>query len=237
MLKVLKVNAENGSPPDQKSQLVEVCIFISLILPSMILSFFVAKQGDLSFVFVAVSTIVRDFSLVALTLFFLWRNGESLASVGWTSGNIRREAALGIALFVPFFWGTGLLESTLVAAGFSTPSTPMPSFLAVRGVAESVLAFVLIAVVAVCEETIFRGYLILRFKAVTGSMIAAILLSSAIFSLGHGYEGTAGVVTVGAMGAVFAIVYLWRGSLIAPMVMHFLQDFTGILLLRMLGVK
>jgi membrane protease YdiL (CAAX protease family) len=65
----------------------------------------------------------------------------------------------------------------------------------------------------------------------------AALLSAFIFSLGHGYEGSSGVVTVGAMGFVFALVYLWRGSLVAPMVMHFLQDFIGIVLVPLLGLK
>jgi membrane protease YdiL (CAAX protease family) len=63
------------------------------------------------------------------------------------------------------------------------------------------------------------------------------VLSAAIFALGHGYEGSAGVVTVGVMGLAFALVYLWRQSLVAPMVMHFLQDFIGIVLLPMLGMK
>jgi membrane protease YdiL (CAAX protease family) len=58
-----------------------------------------------------------------------------------------------------------------------------------------------------------------------------------IFSLGHGYEGSAGVITVGFMGLVFALVYLWRGSLVAPMVMHFLQDFIGIVLSPLLGIR
>jgi len=58
----------------------------------------------------------------------------------------------------------------------------------------------------------------------------AIALSSAIFALGHGYQGTAGVVTVGLMGAAYATVYHWRLSLAAPIVMHFLQDFSGIVL-------
>ena len=31
--------------------------------------------------------------------------------------------------------------------------------------------------------------------------------------LGHGYEGTASVVTVGFIGLAFALVYQWRGSL------------------------
>jgi membrane protease YdiL (CAAX protease family) len=58
-----------------------------------------------------------------------------------------------------------------------------------------------------------------------------------IFSLGHGYEGTAGVITVGMMGIVFAPVYMWRKSLVAPIVMHFLQDFIGIVLLPLLGIR
>jgi membrane protease YdiL (CAAX protease family) len=92
-------------------------------------------------------------------------------------------------------------------------------------------------VVALAEETIFRGYLILRFKAITTNTASAVLASAVIFSLGHGYEGSAGVITVGVMGLVFAFVYLWRKSLVAPVVMHFLQDFIGIVLLPLLGIK
>ncbi len=87
------------------------------------------------------------------------------------------------------------------------------------------------------EETIFRGYLILRFREVTSNTAAAVLLSAVLFSLGHGYEGSAGVVTVGVMGLVFALVYLRRRSLVAPMVMHFLQDFIGIVLVPLLGLR
>jgi membrane protease YdiL (CAAX protease family) len=85
-------------------------------------------------------------------------------------------------------------------------------------------------VVAIAEETIFRGYLMLRFKGIWHSPALAIVLSAFIFSLGHGYEGTAGVITVGLMGAAFAIIYQWRGSLVAPMVLHFIQDFVSIVL-------
>jgi membrane protease YdiL (CAAX protease family) len=85
------------------------------------------------------------------------------------------------------------------------------------------------------SNSIFRGYLILRLKAITASPAAAALLSDGIFSLGHGYEGSAGVVTVGFMGLVFALVYMWRESLVAPIVMHFLQDFIVIVLLPLFG--
>jgi membrane protease YdiL (CAAX protease family) len=37
------------------------------------------------------------------------------------------------------------------------------------------------------------------------------------------------------MGLGLAFVYLWRQTLVAPIVMHFLQDFGGIVLLPLLG--
>jgi CAAX protease family protein len=230
-----KINGKDSAQSSWPEPLVEVSVFLFLIVPSMALSFFAVKQGTLSFALVAFATILRDLALVSLILFFIWRNGESVNDIGWTFKNVWKEIGLGIGLFIPFFFTAGLFESALRFAGFSVPATPLPSFMAASGPAESLLAIVLLTVVALAEETIFRGYLILRLKAITGNPAATGLLSAAIFSLGHGYEGSAGVVTVGVMGLVFALVYMWRQSLVAPIVMHFFQDFIGIVLLPLLG--
>jgi membrane protease YdiL (CAAX protease family) len=235
--KCVGVNQEQGRRLNRTEQILEVAVFLFLIVPSMALSFFVVKQGNLSFMLTALSTILRDVGLVGLILFFIWRNGEPIAWIGWRFKNGWKEIILGLWLFLPVFYGMDLLEQALQAGGLSAPSTPLPSFLAAKGIAESLLACLLVIVVAAAEETIFRGYLILRLKAITASPAAAVVLSAVIFSLGHGYEGSAGVVTVGVMGLVFALVYLWRQSLVAPMVIHFLQDFIGIVLLPMLGLK
>jgi membrane protease YdiL (CAAX protease family) len=227
----------NPWPVGQKEQLWEVLVFLFLIVPSMVLSFFIIRQGSLGFVFTAFSVILRDLALVSLILFFLWRNGEPLERLGWNFKNGWRDVALGIGLFLPMSFAAALLDHALQSAGFSAPATPLPSFLEARGQAELLLAFFLVVLVAIAEETIFRGYLLLRFRNLDLSLPWAALLSTVIFSLGHGYEGSSGVVTVGGMGLVFALVYLWRGSLVAPMVMHFLQDFIGIVLAPWLGLK
>jgi hypothetical protein len=52
---------------------LEVFVFLFLIVPSMVLSFFAVKKGDMSFGLVSVATILRDLSLVSLILFFSWR--------------------------------------------------------------------------------------------------------------------------------------------------------------------
>ena len=230
-------NSWNSESLSRREQIIEVAVFLFLIAPSMAFSFFAVKEGTISFVLAGVSTILRDLALVSLVIFFLWRNRESVKMIGWVGRNGLREAAIGVLLFIPMFYAAGFLDQLLVAAGFSSPATPMPSLEATGGIFESILGFILVTIVAISEETIFRGYLLLRFNNIFTSTFFAVVLSAFIFSLGHGYEGTAGVITVGFMGFVFAIVYLWRGSLIAPIVMHFLQDFIGIVLLPLLGAK
>lgn len=212
----------------RKEQLVEVSVFLFLIVPSMALSFFAVRQGSLGFVLVAVATILRDVSLVALILFFAWRNGEPMAALGWSVRQGWLEVGLGVLFFLPMTLGTAWLESALRAAGFSAPATPLPALTPAQDIGQLLLAAILVVIIAIAEETIFRGYLMLRLTTVTESPAAAVVLSTLVFSLGHGYEGSAGVVTVGAMGAMFAVIYLWRGSLVAPMTMHFLQDFIAI---------
>jgi CAAX protease family protein len=225
-------------PSDRREQLYEVSVFLFLIIPSMTLSFFVVHgQGRVSFVITAILTILRDLALVALLLFFLWRNGESWNRLGWTLKNGWKELFLGAVLFVPTFLIAGIIEAYLHAAGFSAPKQPLPAFLEANGNLQLLLALVLVIVVAIAEETIFRGYLLLRFRGLKLSSISAVLLSALVFSLGHGYEGASGVITVFFLGAVFAIIYLWRQSLLAPIIMHFLQDFTGIVLAPWLGLK
>ena len=223
--------------PSKRVQLAEMSVFLFLIAPSLVFSFFVVRQGSLGFVLTAFATILRDLGLVCLILYFVWRNGEPVVHIGWTPRNWLREVILGMLLFAPFFYGAAVVGNGLRYIGLSSPKTPLPSLVPGRSVTHSALAFVLVAIVALAEETIFRGYLILRLRAVLGSPFAAVLLSAVIFSFGHGYEGSAGVVTVGIMGLAFALVYVWRQSLVAPIVMHFLQDFVVILLLPLLQAR
>lgn len=231
--------AETSSEADlsysRVEQIREVLVFLFLIVPSMALSFFAVRQGSLTFPLTASATIVRDLALVSLIAFFLWRNGEPAARIGWTQRNVLRNVILGAALFAPLLYGVGVLQTILKVLGFSAPATPAPRSLRAEGAWEFVLAGILVVVVAITEEIIFRGYLMLRLTAATRHPMAAAVLSSIIFALGHGYEGTAGAITVGVMGFIFALVYLSTRSLVAPIVMHFLQDFIGIVLVPLLS--
>jgi membrane protease YdiL (CAAX protease family) len=224
----------DGPRPPRHDELIELGVFLLLIVPSMALSFFAAAEGGVPFSLVAFATIARDLGLVALIFFFLYRNGERPAALGWTGRHAGHEVALGIGLFVPIFAGAALLEGILRSAGLSGPSSPTPDLVPPPDSIDFLLAIILVVVVAVSEEIIFRGYLIRRFSRLMRGVGGAAFLSAVVFSLGHGYEGAAGVVTVGATGLMLGLVYLWRRSLIAPMVIHFLLDFVAIVLVPLL---
>ncbi|HKK14100.1 MAG TPA: type II CAAX endopeptidase family protein [Gammaproteobacteria bacterium] len=227
------VTGPAGSPP-RRQQLVELGVFLFLVVPSMFLSLATAQPKELSFSLVAGSSLLTDLALLSLVLYFVWSSGEGVRAVGWVPRGLVREMAVGAGLFVPFFFGVSVVADLLQHAGLKVPSS-LPEFLMPQGGMQVALALVFLVVVAVAEETLFRGYLILRLSAVTGSETAAVVLSSILFGIGHGYEGSGGLVTVGLMGAVFAMIYLWRRSLVAPMTMHFLQDFVSIMLVPLMA--
>ncbi|MFH0899014.1 MAG: type II CAAX endopeptidase family protein [Pseudomonadota bacterium] len=217
-------------PPGRIEKLLELSVFLFLIVPSLVLPFLLHVELDIGFSELAIATILRDIALVLLVLFFLWRNEEPLSRIGWVSKSVGREALIGTALFVPFSMGASLLQAALVTAGLSLPASPPPALVPGREIVNILLSVLLVLVVALAEETIFRGYLLARLAEISGSRIVAVLVSSVVFSLGHHYEGSAGVVTVGVMGVAFSLVLLWRRSLVAPITIHFLQDFAGVVL-------
>jgi membrane protease YdiL (CAAX protease family) len=228
---------ERAGSPGYREQLFEVLTFCFLILPGLAFSFTAGPALKENFLLGVSGVMLSDLALVTLVCFFLWHNGEKFSRIGWVSKKYVTEIIIGVLLYLPLIYGLSFAEQWLQSAGLSFPKGHIPSFLEPTGTAQQIVATFMIMVVAVSEETIFRGYLILRFKSITGSLFATVVLSSIIFSIGHGYEGVGGVIIVGIMGAVFAVIYLWRKSLVAPIVMHFMQDFLAIVLLPLLSQK
>jgi len=218
-------------------RLAELLVFLFLIVPPMVLAQFAYKQERATFGLVAWATIARDLALVSLIVFFLWRNGERAVEIGWRWKDRWRDVPLGIALYGPFALTAVLMERGFRALGLAAPPPSAASFLLPKGEADFVLAGILVAIVALSEETIFRGYLLLRIEGIGWRAPAAVLASAVVFSIGHGYEGSAGMATVGMMGVLFALVYIWRKSLVAPITMHFLQDLVAILILPLTSGK
>jgi membrane protease YdiL (CAAX protease family) len=82
----------------------------------------------------------------------------------------------------------------------------------------------------VCEEIVYRGYLMAYFGALGAP--AAIVLSTLIFGLSHAYLGKAGAIRATLIGLVVAGLYWLTGSLWAPMLLHAMADATSGMMAR-----
>ena len=78
----------------------------------------------------------------------------------------------------------------------------------------------------ICEELIFRGYLLQQLTAWTRSPIASILLAALLFGAVHLYEGLGAILPLAALAVVYGFaVRHFKGDLRAVIVAHTLQDF------------
>jgi len=86
--------------------------------------------------------------------------------------------------------------------------------------------FLAVAISAgVCEELVFRGWLLSALHDQLGvNGVWLLVLAAAIFGLAHAYQGVVGVLLTGYLGAVFCVVYVATGSLLVPMILHVIID-------------
>ncbi len=99
------------------------------------------------------------------------------------------------------------------------------------------LAFVaLVSSVALCEEFLYRGFVFAVFQDATGgTVVAAVLASSAFFALAHLYQGRRGLLVTFLVGLIFAGVRAWTGSLAPSIITHLVVDLSvGLAAPRML---
>jgi membrane protease YdiL (CAAX protease family) len=84
--------------------------------------------------------------------------------------------------------------------------------------------FVALSVSAgICEEFVFRGYLIWLLQPVLGLWGAA-AVSLVVFAAAHAYEGTKGVLAVAIAGSLLTLIVLAFGSLVPAIAVHMLVD-------------
>jgi len=84
--------------------------------------------------------------------------------------------------------------------------------------------FVLVSISAgICEELLFRGFLMWYFNVFSVTALA-VVLSSILFGMAHSYQGWKGGLRAGVVGLILALSYLLLGSLWIPILLHIVGD-------------
>ena len=77
----------------------------------------------------------------------------------------------------------------------------------------------------ICEELLFRGYLLRQFSSLGGKVWVGVVVSSLIFGCGHGYEGVANMIKISIFGLLFCALLLKSKSMRPGIIGHAWFDF------------
>ena len=155
-----------------------------------------------------------------------------LSSIGWRTPTWRSVAwgfAAAVAMIVTFmlsyaviFPAFGLTMNRAAVASI----THVPLWLQTATMVRA----------GVVEEIVFRGYVLERIEALTGSRWIAGLASAGAFIAVHisGW-GYAQLIVVAFGALILTLLYIRRRDLASNMLAHFLADFVGFMLARLQG--
>jgi len=161
-----------------------------------------------------------------------------LVLFGWFSAQ-RSAAELGLGFYGGWRWwlgvgivgaAAGLLTIQLRAAArdgelrklVEAQLEPVKEVLPVTRV-EAAHFSALSLTAGICEELIYRGFLIWYASQWIG-VSGAVVLSAAIFGLGHLYQGRRGMIKIFFVGLALALLYLLTRSLWLPIAFHAYMD-------------
>lgn len=115
------------------------------------------------------------------------------------------------------------------AAAPPSPASSAVVVLAPHTRSERRLALGVAVTAGICEELLYRGFLVALGVGFGLPWWAAAVLSCVLFALAHAYQGWWGLVGPGLLGVLYMVLYLGTGSLVVPIVAHILIDVSMVL--------
>ena len=180
------------------------------------------SDDQFSLSFVVIMSLADTVLLIGLMVVLTRAHGESVKELWLGRRPVFREVMLGLA-FVPWIFlmvvvllnGLRMLAPSL----HNVETNPMEQL--ASGGALNAAAFGLVAIFAGgVREELQRAFLLRRFELHLGGARVGVIVLSVAFGLGHALQGWDAAITTGALGAVWAVIYLRRRSSVAPLVSH-----------------
>lgn len=238
-----------ASPPTRSQR--DIALEISVVLlvavvPDLFNSFaslaWSGQASPPSPSYMALSLVVRSLQVVAPVLLLVrYRNGD-WAELGLQRPRILRDGLLGTgvlfaslvavyACFYPAYYGLYFVLGPDAAAWLYSEDGES----ARRAAMEAPTAwnlFLLFPLMSLAngfaEELVVRGHLLPNFERLTGSSLAALLITTASFAGYHAYQGPYGVLSTGVIGLVYGAVFLATRRLWPLVLAHAATDLLAV---------
>lgn len=222
---------------------IGIVLLIEIAVTAPLLAFFDEESPELFFG-ASVSSSIRNVLLVVLVYHLVRRRGASWPQLGLPElsrgAAAVRELAGAIGSYWPTILGAFLLaEVAVIGYGVVVDAAGADDFLPQRQFPDEwfdhpyivpVFAFGVAVLTPLGEEVLFRGYIFGGLRRRLGVLTAA-LVSGLVFAVAHIDPGFYVPFTI--VGVILALLYERTGKLAVPIGVHFLFNFTAVLLLAL----
>lgn len=171
--------------------------------------------------FVVTVSLVDTVVVLGLVVVFLLAHGERPRDIFFGSRQIPREAVIGIWLtpVALVIAGAVLLTSQRLAPWMHTVErNPLQDTL--ESPRDAWLFALVVIFAGGIREEIQRAFILHRFSIWLGGTAVGLVITSIAFGAGHLMQGVDAALAIGLLGLLWGIVYVRRGSAVAPAVSH-----------------
>ncbi len=166
--------------------------------------------------------VVMEWALVAATMAIAHRHGLGLRELGQTIGNPRTTLAVTVLGLLGLLALTGFNMHQIRHAGREELESTVHrarKFVPVGSV--EIVGFAFVALTAgICEEILYRGWLVNFLGALAGSIWIGMIAAAVLFGIGHAYQGRQGIIATGLLGVLFGSMFVLVRSLVPGQVIH-----------------
>ncbi len=175
------------------------------------------------------SAVVSQWVLAAIGVVVIFVVGPGWSSIGLTPVGASGFFKWTLVVVLIAVVGLGLVL-LLEQRGWWPRESDMVQLLMPENAREKLWAVLGLAPTAgLCEEFLYRGFLLAEVAAWFHSAAWGIVVSSVAFGCAHAYQGLNGMVVAGSLGALLAWPVVHLGSLYPSMAAHFLIDVVALL--------
>jgi len=201
--------------------------FLVIIWPLSIIILFTPALSDLNqpltnlIIRFYLPTIIFQMMVFSALLLIIKRENSHVLSIGF--GKFKY---IHFAYSLIFLVAAGILLklASYLITHMGITDFVHPEIITPKSWFEMAVWVVMSAVVAIVEETTYRGYLISRLTKLFKSKIAAVLIASLAFSAGHFYQGYGGALLIFIYGVLFAGLFLYSRSIWPGILAHFIHN-------------
>lgn len=175
------------------------------------------------------SAVFSEWLLAGLGAIAVLAIGTGFSSFGFGGISAAAFAEWTVIVAVVTIAGLGIVIF-LERLGWLPDETEMVYLLMPATRKEKLLALMAVAPTAgVCEEFLYRGFLLAELARWTHSGWLALAISSVVFGFAHVYQGASGIIRAALLGALLGLPVIETGSLYPGMLAHAAIDAAALL--------